>query len=77
MARGKDKSPVERDESGLIGPFAVPDATGLGVVIPSPLSAGKPQREPDERWTLGPDARKSDAPDGPPAPSPSRENDSR
>ena len=54
MARPKDRSPDERDESDLIGPFAVPDATGLGVVIPSPLTAGKPKPEPDERWTLGP-----------------------
>jgi hypothetical protein len=55
MARPKDPSPDERDESDLIGPFAVPDADGLGVVIPSPLTAGKPKPEPDERWTLGPE----------------------
>ena len=67
MARRKDGSSDERDESGDqrdesgIRPFVVPDATGLGVVIPSPLSAGKPKPEPAERWTLGPEGHEAAA----------------
>jgi hypothetical protein len=57
----RDESGDQRDESGLIGPFVVPDATGLGVVIPSPLSAGKPKPEPAERWTLGPEGHEAAA----------------
>ena len=63
MTRRTDSSPDDRDESDLIGPFIAPDATGLGIVLPSPLTPGKPKPEPDERWTLGPEGREPSATD--------------
>jgi len=52
--RRSEQSTPEGDSPALIGPFIVPDASGLGAVIPGPLTAGPPQPEPEERWTLGP-----------------------
>jgi len=37
---------------------------GIGVVLPGPLTAGRPKPEPEERWTLGP-GRRPEPPAGP------------
>lgn len=36
---------------------------GTSVVVPGPLTAGRPKPEPDERWTLAPGHRHGSAPE--------------
>ena len=46
----------------MVGPFAIPDPTGVWAVIPKAMTAGPPKPEPDERWTLGPGSPSTDEP---------------
>lgn len=36
---------------------------GMGFLVPSPITAGRPKPEPEDRWTLGP-GRREEPPEG-------------
>lgn len=62
MSRSQKGDPKDREEHTAGGHF-VPVTAGWGteVVVPGPLTPGRPKPEPEERWTLAP-VRRPDAP---------------
>lgn len=63
---GDPKDGTQQVGGGRFVPVA--GAYGTEVVVPGPLTAGRPKPEPDERWTLAPGHRRRPAPDADEAP---------
>jgi hypothetical protein len=55
MTREKTGDPKDREQQAGGATFVPVAATfGTMAIVPGPLTAGPPQPEPEERWTLAP-----------------------
>lgn len=63
MAEKKTGDPKDDAQHVGGGRFVPVALHGIGVVLPGPLSAGRPKPEPEERWTLGPGRHHEPAPE--------------
>ncbi len=55
MTKGKTGDPGDHEQhAGGARLVPVAGTYGTEVVVPGPLTAGRPQPEPEERWTLAP-----------------------
>jgi hypothetical protein len=66
MAEKKTGDPKDGEQhvgGARFMPVAAP-LSHIAIVVPGPLTAGRPKPEPEERWTLGP-GRRPEPPGGP------------